>query len=103
MAAATITVTNTDSVIPSFSISGPTTVSAHRTYTLTLSGSDPRQIKQWTINWGDATPPQVFKGNPRSVTHVYTRGPNQYIISATVADDQNTYLAGNSVTVTVTA
>jgi hypothetical protein len=90
-------------VAPSFSISGPSTVKEGATYTLTLSGSDPLPIRHWTITWGDGTPPQVVKGNPRTVTHVFARVPNQYIISASAADDQGVYLASDTVTVEVTA
>ena len=88
-------------VAPSFSISGPTSIKEHETYTLMLSGIDPRPITHWTINWGDGTPPETVNGNPHSVKHVFTQGASQYTISATAEDDEGTYLANNTVTVRV--
>ena len=70
-------------------------------YTLNLSSSDPGAdtITQWTINWGDGT--QVVAGNPTSVTHTYADGDANYTISATATDEDGTYAAGNTVSVTV--
>ena len=88
-------------VSPTLAISGAASVNEGATYTLSLSSSDPGTdtISQWTINWGDST--QIVSGNPSSVTHVYTDGPNNYTIGATATDEDGTYLAGNTVAVAV--
>jgi Ca2+-binding RTX toxin-like protein len=66
-----------------------------------LSSSDPGAdtISQWSINWGDST--QVVTGNPSSVAHTYADGTSNYTISATAIDEDGTYAAGNTVSVTV--
>ncbi|HEX4415393.1 MAG TPA: PKD domain-containing protein [Lacipirellulaceae bacterium] len=90
-------------VAPTLAISGASSVNEGAAYTLNLSASgDPGAdtISQWTINWGDGAP-QVVTGNPSSVTHVYTDGPNNYTIGATATDEDGTYLAGNTVAVAI--
>ena len=80
-------------------IAGNATVNEGATYTLTLSSSDPT-TSQWTISWGDG-PPEVFAGNPSTVTHTYADGLNNYVISATVTTSTGTTPASNTVAVTV--
>src|SRR5262249_43173228 len=95
-----VTVNN---VAPTLTLSGASAVEQGATYTLNLSSSDPGAdtISSWTITWGDGSAPQTVTGNPPSVTHVYTDGPNRYTISATATDEDGTYPAGNTVAVTV--
>src|SRR5206468_615721 len=72
------------------------------TYTLGLSSSDPGAdtISQWTVTWGDGSL-QTVPGNPASVAHLYADGPNDYTVSATAADEDGTFAAGNTLTVHV--
>src|SRR6185295_16433810 len=88
-------------VAPTLAISGVADVNEGSLYTLNLSSSDPGAdtITQWTINWGDSV--QVVVGNPASVTHTYTDGDANYVISATATDEDGTFGAGNTVAVTV--
>ena len=93
-----VTVSN---VAPALTISGAAGVNEGSSYTLNLSSLDPGTdtITQWTINWGDST--QVVSGNPASVSHTYADGNASYTISATATDEDGTFAAGNSVSVTV--
>src|SRR4029077_8222385 len=88
-------------VDPTLTISGAADVNEGALYTLNLSSSDPGTdtITQWTINWGDSI--QVVAGNPASVTHTYADGDANYVISATATDEDGTFVAGNTVAVTV--
>ncbi len=88
-------------VPPTLFISGPATVKEGETYTLSLSGTDTHAITEWTINWGDGSPPETVLGNPRSVKHVYAHGPNEYTISAMAADADGVYDARDTVKVRV--
>jgi VCBS repeat-containing protein len=94
-----VTVTN---VAPTLTLSGPATANEASTYTLGLSSSDPGQdtISSWTIAWGDGAV-QTVSGNPSSVAHVYTDGPNHFTISATATDEDGTYTAVNTIAVAV--
>ena len=87
-------------VPPTLAISGAASVNEQSTYTLNLSGSDLHTILSWSINWGDGTI-QPVNGNPSSVTHAYSSGPNAYTILASATDNAGTYSAGNSVAVSV--
>ena len=80
------------SVPPTLVISGASSVPDDTPYVLNLAASDPNQvtISSWTINWGDGTT-QTVSGNPSSVTHSYTGGPNNYNISGSASDDNGTY------------
>jgi PKD repeat protein len=95
-----VSVTN---VAPTLTLSGDATVAEGATYTLGLSATgDPGTdtISQWTVTWGDGAVEDV-PGNPSSVTHIYADGPNAYTISATAADEDGMYAAGNTVAVGV--
>src|SRR5207247_5751024 len=94
-----VTVNN---IAPTLSLSGAASVDAGNPYTLSLASSDPGQdtISSWTITWGDGSV-QTVAGNPGSVSHTYADGPRTYTISATAADEDGTYNAGNSLNVTV--
>ncbi|MEO1529849.1 MAG: PKD domain-containing protein, partial [Planctomycetota bacterium] len=94
-----VTVLNVE---PDRSISGADTVNEGSPFTLTLSaGNDPGEdlIASWTIDWGDGTV-ETVAGNPDSAVHVYADGPNTYLITASVTDEDGTY-AANEHTVTV--
>ena len=95
----TVTVAN---VAPTLTISGSASVAEGSLYTLNLSASDPGAdtISGWSINWDDG-PAETIVGNPGSVTHVYDDGPNNFTISATATDEDGTYGAGNTVSVSV--
>ncbi len=90
-----------NNVAPTLTLSGAASVNEGSPYTLNLSSSDPGAdtITSWTINWGDST--QVVSGNPSSVTHTYADGTNNYTISATATDEDGTFAAGNTVSLTV--
>src|SRR5205823_5808815 len=68
------------------------------TYSLGLSSSG---ASSWTITWGDGNV-QTVQGNPTSVTHVYSDGPNKVTISATAVVSGNTKTS-NALAVTVNA
>ena len=89
-------------VPPTLVISGASSVPDDTPYVLNLAASDPNQvtISSWTINWGDGTV-QTVSGNPSSVTHTYTGGPNNYTISASATDANGTY-DSNTLPLTVT-
>ena len=88
-------------VVPTLTLSGPADVNEGTVYTLTLTSADPGSdtIASWTINWGDSV--QVVAGDPATVTHVYADGDATFMISATATDEDGTYPAGNTVSVTV--
>src|SRR4029079_17285359 len=92
---------NAGNVPPALTISGAAVVNEGASYALNLSSFDPGAdtISGWSINWGNGT--QFVTGNPTSVTHTYTDGPNNYVISATATDEDGTFAAGNTVAVTV--
>jgi hypothetical protein len=92
-----------NNVVPTLRISGASNVLEAATYTLKLSSSDPGAdtIQRWTINWGDGLPTEIIVGNPTSATHVYSDGPATRTISATATDEDDTFAALNTVTVTV--
>jgi hypothetical protein len=98
-ATATINIKN---VVPVLSISGGTTATAGKAYTLTLSaayvGADP--ITKWVIKWGDGTS-QTIKGSPSSVTKIYSTAGAR-TITATASDADGTYSA-KSKSITVSA
>jgi uncharacterized delta-60 repeat protein len=76
------------------SIGGLATAAEGATYTLNLTSTDPTTT-QWTINWGDGSPPEVILGNPSTATHVYGDGPNNYTISATLNNSSGTVVVGS--------
>jgi hypothetical protein len=69
-------------------------------YTLNLSSVDPGAdtVSQWSIDWGDGSAIEVIVGDPSSATHVYAAA-GDYIISASVTDEDGTY-AANTLAVT---
>jgi hypothetical protein len=98
----TINVT-VNNVAPTLAISGATSVNEGSLYVLNLSSADSGTdtISQWAINWGDGSAVQTVTGNPTTVTHVFTDGPATRTISATATDEDGTFNAGNTLTVTV--
>ncbi len=94
-----VTVNNVD---PTLTISGVGSINEGSIYTLGLSASDPGDdtIQKWVINWGDGTI-DVITGNPPTVTHTYTDGPDGFTIKAAAIDEDGSYNAGNEITVTV--
>lgn len=92
-------------VAPTLTLTGVSTVNEASIYTLALSSFDPGVdvIANWAIDWGDGSDPEVFSGNPASVTHIYADGTpaSVYTITATATDEDGTFAAGTSVTVTV--
>jgi hypothetical protein len=96
---ATVTVNN---VAPTLGISGASSINADQQYTLTLTSSDPGAdtISSWLITWGDGTPTQQISGNPGSAVHSFAPG-YYYTITASAIDEDGTWAAGNSQSVTV--
>ena len=95
----TVTVLNVE---PERMIDGTGTVNEGSPYTLDLfAGNDPGDdtIASWTINWGDGTV-ETINGNPDSAVHTYVDGPESFVITASVTDEDGTYVA-NDHTVTV--
>jgi hypothetical protein len=101
VATSKVTVTATR-VPPSLMISGFASVNAGSPYTLNLNGRETGAdtIMSWTVTWGDGTV-QTLTGNPSSATHVYANGSKSYTISARATDEDGTYDAANTVTVSV--
>ena len=92
----------TGQVTPTFTISGPASVNEGSSYKLNLSATDPGQtVSSWAINWGDGSAIQTVTGNPSSITHVYSLGPNSYTISAAATDGTGTYNASGTQPVSV--
>jgi Metallo-peptidase family M12B Reprolysin-like/PKD domain len=97
----TVSGTVPESSVGSFSISGSSTTNEQSSYTLSLSATDPGQtISSWFITWGDGSTQNVT-GDPSSVAHTYSAGPNNYTISATATDGTGTYDASNTIAVSV--
>jgi uncharacterized delta-60 repeat protein len=87
-------------VVPTLTISGPTTVNEAALYTLDLTSSDPGDdtISEWFIDWGDGSDPdldlvvgEIVPGNPASATHVYADGTRSHTILATATDEDGTF------------
>jgi VCBS repeat-containing protein len=91
-----------NNVAPTLSLSGASAVNEASAYTLNLAASDPGAdtIANWTIDWGDGAVDTVA-GNPGSVSHTYADGTQTYSISATASDEDGTYSAASSQSVTV--
>jgi phospholipase C len=90
-------------VAPTLTLSGNPSTKEGSAYTLHLSTTyvgdpDGDKINQWTITWGDGLTSTLK--NPKSTTHTYAE-EGVYTISATAKDDDATFAAGNTVTVTV--
>src|SRR5262249_42168409 len=93
-----------NNVAPPLTLSGNAPGNEGATYRLNLSHPDPgpRTLSQWVvITWGGGSTPQTLAGSATFVTHVYAKGPNTYTIMAAATDEDGTYNAGNTVTVTV--
>jgi hypothetical protein len=90
------------SVVPSLTLSGAARVDEGSTYTLDLSSRVPTgsTVSSVTVTWGDGQV-QTVTGNPSSVTHVYSEGPNSYTILAEATDQSGSFMAGNMVGVQV--
>jgi hypothetical protein len=88
-------------VAPTLTLAGNSSVDEGSLYTLNLTSFDPGAdtITHWTINWGDSI--ELVTGNPLSVTHTYADGSQNFTITATATDEDGTFAAGNSVTVTI--
>ncbi len=69
---------------PTFTFTGPTTITEGVPYTLHLSASETNS--SWIVNWGDGTPDApdtVPYSNTSAVSHTYTDGATDLTISAT--------------------
>ena len=90
-------------VAPTLTLSGAATVAEGFLYTLGLTNSDPGSdtISSWQIAWGDGSV-ETVAGSVASATHVFADGPFACVISATATDEDGSYAAGNTVSVTVT-
>ncbi|MEO1530517.1 MAG: PKD domain-containing protein, partial [Planctomycetota bacterium] len=89
-----VTVVNVE---PERTIGGANSVNEGSPFTLNLfAGNDPGEdtISSWTIDWGDGTV-ETVTGNPDSVVHTYSDGPNTFLITATVTDEDGTYAAND--------
>lgn len=97
---ATVAVAN---VQPALVISGAASVDEGALYSLSLTASGdpgPDTITGWTITWCEGVS-ETVTANPAAVTHTYNNGPASCTISATATDEDGTYTAGNTVTVSV--
>ncbi len=78
-------------------IAGNPSASEGLPYTLSLNANATggSVVDHWTINWGDgsASSPdiQTVTGNPGSVTHTFTSGPDTYDITASTTDQSTAY------------
>ncbi len=82
-----VTVNN---VAPTLTLTGSLNADEGSVYTLELFSNDPGDdtITEWEIDWGDGTV-ETISGDPSSVTHIYTDGPNGYTISAKAFDEDS--------------
>lgn len=82
-------------VAPELFAIGSSSTDEGSVYTLNLAASaaGADTISQWTIDWNDATAPEVVTGNPSSVTHVYADGTATHPVSATATDEDGTWTA----------
>ena len=60
---------------------------------LVTTGNGAAPLQNWTIDWGDGTPPEQVPGGIAEVEHVYTDSGSA-IIWATASDGQSTFIAG---------
>jgi hypothetical protein len=100
----TVTVLN---VAPTVDLSGNPSVDEGTPYTLTIGplvdpGTD--TVSLYTVHWGDGqtnmyTPAEL--GPNRQVTHTYANGPNNYLITIDLSDEDGTYTEVDSLAVQV--
>ena len=100
----TITVNN---VAPTIALSGNATVNEGALYSLTLGAvTDPGTdtVTSYTIHWGDGANTGPVSGNPTGqvVTHTYVNGPTSPTITVDLVDEDGTFLAAGTKTITVT-
>jgi hypothetical protein len=80
------------SVPQTVTISGDSTVDEASPVTLNLHAENGSgTISSWLINWGDGGSAEAVSGNPSSVTHIYARGPQSYLVHATAFDPYGSY------------
>src|SRR5262249_56419650 len=90
---------------PRRALSGADHVNEGATYTLSLGTiTDPGQdtVTAYVIHWGDGSS-DSFSGPPtgQDKTHVYADGPNSYTITVDLTDEDGTFTAAGSKSVTV--
>ena len=89
-------------VAPTMSVSGAGTTNEGSAYSLTLGGiSDPGAdtVVGWTIDWGDGATQTYTSGGTK--THVYADGPSTHTILVGLSDEDGSYSAVASKSVSV--
>ena len=99
-------VVTVNNVNPTISTSGAASINEGSNYALTLGViTDPGQdtVSQYRVNWGDGFNTGFLAGNPTGqvLNHTYTDGPNNFIITVDLIDEDGTFLAAGSRSVTV--
>lgn len=107
---------NVGNISPTLTLSGASSVNEGSPYSLTLTSSDvgDDNVSSWAVNWGDGSPIETVTNitTPRHLvsgqyvtvftgTHSYVDGVSNHTISATATDEDGTYAAGNTLSVSV--
>ena len=90
---------NVDDVAPTLDLTGNSETDEGATYELDIDNLfDPGDdtATMIAISWGDTTPLDTFLPSalPQTLTHVYPDGPANYVILATVIDEEGVHEAG---------
>jgi VCBS repeat-containing protein len=96
-----VSVTN---VAPVITIAGDASVNEGALYTLDLSAvTDPGTdtVTACTLDWGDGNTDDCLAAIDGSLTHTYADGPNNYIISVDLTDEDSTYVGVDTLAVTI--
>ena len=82
-----------DNVAPTIAVSGAAGVNEGSAYTLTLGAvTDPGTdtVSSYVVHWGDGS--STTYATNGAVTHTYADGPNTYVITVDLVDEDGTYL-----------
>jgi Ca2+-binding RTX toxin-like protein len=89
-------------VAPTIALAGNSTVNAGSQYKLTLGTvTDPGQdtVSKWIVHWGDGAEDPFTQGG--EVTHTYVNGPNTYVITVDLVDEDGAHTGAGNLNVSV--
>ena len=95
-----------NNVPPTIALTGNASVNEGSSYSLTLGAiSDPGTdtVSAYTVHWGDGATTGPISGNPTGqvLLHTYADGPNTPTISVDLTDEDGTFLAAGTKSITV--
>ena len=95
-----------NNVPPTMALTGNTSVNEGSSYSLTLGAiTDPGTdtVTSYTIHWGDGATTGPISGNPTGqiLTHTFADGPSTPTITVDLTDEDGTFLAAGSKSITV--